>query len=431
MVVQDTTKPALTTAANLVVGNDSSTGAIVEYDAPSATDLVDGNVPASCAPASGTKFSLGTSTVTCSATDRAGNTATETFTVKVQDETKPIVTVPDDITAEATGPAGSEVDYGAVTAADDVDGALDVTCDRASGNFPLGSTTVTCSATDAAGNVGGNSFTVTVQDTTAPEVAVPDGLTEEATSADGAVVTFTTSANDLVDGDVPTTCSRQSGSTFALGAIEVVCSATDEAGNGGSASFTVEVVDTTAPVVVVPEDVTAEAAGPDGADVSFGDASASDLVDGQVAPTCSNASGSLFPLGITTVTCSATDARGNEGHASFTVHVVDTTAPVVQTPANLQVGNDAGKNGASAVDYGPAIATDLVDGSVDVTCDPVSGSAFKLGLTTVTCTATDKAGNSSSARFAVEVRIRTSRSFTCRPRSRCLPPVPTGRRTTG
>jgi hypothetical protein len=405
VVVHDTTKPTITTPSNIVVGNDSSTGATVTYDAATATDLVDGSIPASCSPASGSQFALGTTTVTCSATDQAGNTATGTFTVEVQDQTKPVVTVPSDVIAEATGPDGAHVDYGTVSATDDVNGPLAVSCDKDTGTFPLGTTTVTCSATDKAGNTGDNSFTVTVHDTTAPAVSVPTGITREATSADGATVTFAASASDLVDETVQTTCAPQSGSTFALGATTVTCSATDQAGNMGTASFAVTVEDTTPPSVTVPKDATAEATGSDGAVVSYGDVSASDLVDGTLSPTCSQASDTQFPLGSTTVTCTATDAAGNTGQNSFTVNVVDTTPPSVQTPANLQVGNDAGAKGASSVSYGPATATDLVDGTADsVSCSPASGSAFPLGITTVTCTATDQAGNTGSAQFTVEVQ---------------------------
>jgi len=62
--------------------------------------------------------------VTCSATDAAGNTGTNTFTVEVQDVTKPIVTVPVDQTVEATGANGATVTYSGVNATDDVDGTL-------------------------------------------------------------------------------------------------------------------------------------------------------------------------------------------------------------------------------------------------------------------------------------------------------------------
>lgn len=404
VIVTDTTDPEVVTPANIVVGNDAAT---VTYDDATATDIVDGPLAATCVPASGTAFALGTTTVTCSATDTAGNTGTNTFTVEVQDVTKPIVTVPADMTVEATGPNGASVTYDEVTAHDDVDGAVDVSCSKASGTtFPLGTTTVTCTATDAAHNVGDSSFTVTVEDTTAPQVSVPADITREATSEAGATAAFSASANDAVDGSVPTTCDPSSGTTFALGTATVICSATDEAGNTGSGSFTVTVRDTTAPTVTVPADLVAEATGPDGANVVYGDVSASDIVDGPTSPTCSQASDTVFALGATIVTCSATDAAGNQGTEAFTVTVVDTTKPDVRAPAHMVVGNTSG-TGADNVVYSGATADDLVSGSLPVTCSPASGSTFVLGVTTVTCEATDEAGNTGTARFTIEVQDQT------------------------
>ena len=403
VVVVDTTKPVVDAPANIVRGNDDAT---VSWDAVTADDLVDGTIAATCTPASGSTFGLGTTTVTCTATDKAGNTGSDTFTVEVQDVIKPVVTVPDDVTAEATGPNGATVTYGAVTAEDDVDGTLAADCSKASGTvFPLGTTTVTCSATDKAGNKGDSSFTVTVADTTAPTLDLPAKVTKEATSAAGATATFAASADDAVDGSVDVTCEPPSGSTYALGTTTVICSATDAAGNTSTDSFPVTVVDTTAPSVQAPDDEVAEATGPSGAKVAYGDASATDLVDGAVSTSCSPASDTVFGLGATTVTCTATDAAGNTGTASFQVTVVDTTAPEVTAPANLVVGNDS-PTGAT-VTYTGASASDLVDGSVAVTCAPASGSHFALGTTTVTCSAKDAAGNTGSASFTVEVQDRT------------------------
>lgn len=78
--------------------------------------------------------------------------------------------------------------------------------------------------------------------------------------------------------------------------------------------------DATPPTVTVPRDVMSEATGPGGAVVSYV-AAARDDVDGIVPVTCSPASGSTFPIGTTTVTCTATDSSGNNGSASFTIHV--------------------------------------------------------------------------------------------------------------
>ena len=98
---------------------------------------------------------------------------------------------------------------------------------------------------------------------------------------------------------------------------------TDAHGNTGSASFAIKVVDTTPPIVTVPANKTVDATTPAGRVVTFA-ASASDIVDGSLTPKCSPSSGSTFPIGMTTVTCSATDAHGNTGSAAFTITVVHT-----------------------------------------------------------------------------------------------------------
>src|SRR5213075_3120614 len=118
------------------------------------------------------------------------------------------------------------------------DGPVTPSCTPSSGStFAIGTTEVSCVATDEAGNSATRSFDVRVGDTTGPVVAVPTGLTAEATSAAGARVVFGSSASDLVDGAVPTTCAPASGAMFVLGSTTVTCSAADVRGNATSASF--------------------------------------------------------------------------------------------------------------------------------------------------------------------------------------------------
>ena len=80
--------------------------------------------------------------------------------------------------------------------------------------------------------------------------------------------------------------------------------------------------DTTPPVLRLPGDQRVETTSAAGTPVSF-NATATDALDGDVAVTCDPASSATFPLGTTTVTCSATDASGNTATGSFTVLVVD------------------------------------------------------------------------------------------------------------
>ena len=313
------------------------------------------------------------------------------------DATAPTITA-SGLTAEATGPT-TPVDY-TFGATDPDDTVVSTACTPAPGSaFPVGSTPLQCSAVDSNGNVGTAAFAVVVSDTTPPTVTVPGTLTAEATSPAGAVVSFASSASDLVDGAVATTCSTPSGSTFALGTTPVTCTATDAHGNSSGGSFSVVVTDTTAPSLALPGTITAEATSAAGAAVDY-TATASDIVDGAIAPGCSSASGATFPLGTTTVTCTAMDAHGNSSSGSFAVVVTDTTAPSLSLPGKItaQATSPAG----AAVSY-TATASDLVDGPVTPSCSPESGATFAIGSTSVSCTATDAHGNSSSGSFSVVV----------------------------
>src|SRR5882762_9231006 len=101
---------AVTVTWNATVEATGATGAAFSYTA-SATDLFDGNVAVSCTPASGSTFSFGATTVTCTAIDSHANAATKTFTVAVTDTTAPVVTVPANATVEATSASGAAFTY--------------------------------------------------------------------------------------------------------------------------------------------------------------------------------------------------------------------------------------------------------------------------------------------------------------------------------
>ncbi|XXX78176.1 DNRLRE domain-containing protein [Sorangium sp. So ce134] len=159
-----------------------------------------------------------------------------------------------------------------------------------------------------------------VGDTTEPTLSVPDDLVIEATGASGAAVAFTASAIDDADGVVPVICTTPPGSTLPIGVTIVHCYALDGTGNLDYGTFAVIVEDTSAPILTVPGSMTVEPAGPWGAELAFGPV-ALDAVDGVVPVTCSPAPGAVVPVGVTTVTCSATDAAGNTSSASFDVNV--------------------------------------------------------------------------------------------------------------
>jgi hypothetical protein len=333
-VVSDTTPPILRLPSDLTQEATSRNGAQVRF-AASATDRVDGPVPVTCTPASGSTFPLGTTPVACSAVDQAGFAANGDFTITVLDDSPPSLKLPKDLTEEATSKDGAQVRF-AASATDRVDGPVPVTCAPASGDtFPLGDTPVTCSAIDAAGLSAIRDFTVKILDSKPPDLTLPGDLLVEATSAKGAEVTYQASASDSVDGPISPTCTPESGDIFQVGTSQVRCSATDAHGNKTSGRFAVTVQkpggDTTPPKLTLP-DIPVEATSANGAEVKSYPATATDLVDGPVTVSCPPGPPRGFPLGDTPVDCSATDKAGNTATGSFTVHVRDTTPPKLTLP---------------------------------------------------------------------------------------------------
>lgn len=161
VIAPDAIPPVLSLPGNLVVEATGPSGALVIYIA-TANDAHDGPVSVICSPASGSAFMLGITSINCSATDAAGNTASGSFTVTVQDRTSPVLTLPGNITVAASGVNGANVNFTA-TATDLVSGALTPACVPTSGTlFPVGTTSVACSAIDGSGNSATGSFAVTV-----------------------------------------------------------------------------------------------------------------------------------------------------------------------------------------------------------------------------------------------------------------------------
>lgn len=161
------------------------------------------------------------------------------------DTTPPTVTAPADVTVpNAPGRADADVDPGLASAADD-SGAATVEGARSDGRaldapYPIGVTTITWTATDAAGNTATATQTVTVQDVEDPVPALPAAVTVDATGPAGAVVTYAASATDN-SGSATVVCAPASGSTFPIGVTTVTCTATDAAGNDAAGTFAVTV----------------------------------------------------------------------------------------------------------------------------------------------------------------------------------------------
>jgi hypothetical protein len=172
------------------------------------------------------------------------------FTVKVMDTESPVITCSGNLTVNTDPNQCSAATAFTVSASDNCDGSLAPICKvgdtviTSPHRFPTGVTTVTCSATDQAGNANACSFTVTVNDRQAPVIACPQNiLAASANAGDLTVaVTFQPSASDncAVESIV---CTPPSGSVFPLGATTVTCTATDTSANTAMCSFLVTTFD--------------------------------------------------------------------------------------------------------------------------------------------------------------------------------------------
>ncbi len=166
-------------------------------------------------------------------------------------------------------------------------------------------------------------------DTVPPIVVPPDDITTETTALQTPVTLGTASATDDVDG--PLTPTADQSGPFSIGTHSVTWSATDAAGNTGTATQTVTVQDTTAPVLTVPADVTITASAP--ATVDIGNASATDIF----SVTITNNGPATYPIGTTVVTWTATDANGNSSTGTQNVTVNE---PPPGNTINGTSGND-------------------------------------------------------------------------------------------
>jgi Tol biopolymer transport system component len=246
-----------------------------------------------------------------------------------------------------------------------------------------------------------------------------NGATSEASlSSDGQVVGLLTTADDLVPGRGPAAIRDRARTRTIAPAISDGAPVLSADGRSAAYPITTELpgggrritelflepiaapTDTTAPELTVPANLTVPARTADGTRVRFEEHATDRGGSGLTGTSCSPASGSRFPIGVTTVRCVATDADGNETTDSFTITVRDEQAPRIAAPDAITLSAPAGGTTPWATDIP---ANDLVDGESAATCTPAQGAALPIGTTSVTCRATDLAGNAGAATFPVHV----------------------------
>jgi hypothetical protein len=356
---QDNTPPTVIVPDHMTVESNTPTGTTVIYTVTAVDnvdgratldergtltqDNVNGNITIACDLPSGRAIlSVGVSKVDCTATDAAGNAGVGSFIVGVTPHpsagtTPPTVTVPNNMVVNAFSPETTAYVEYTVSATDDLDGTtvcyasgrciiygsteeqyVDIQCNPRTGSqFPIGTTTVQCSAYDSAGNRGTASFTVTVNPFTPIGDTPP--IAEEGQQLAGENTTTTTAADTT-----PPTLTVPN---------NIVVETTDDPadGTGGSdVTYSVRAVDNVDGEAVLEES----------------DIITQDNINGSITIICDPPSGSMFPIGTTTVQCNAIDAAGNSGTAaaasaaSFTITVRAEPDAQAQEPLAAEEGQE-------------------------------------------------------------------------------------------
>ena len=390
ILVIDTTSPSITVPSNIEVeiydknGIEIDTGNAVSDDIIDSQSTITNDAPE--------VFPLGETIVTWTATDSSGNSASATQTITVVDTTSPVLIAPESIIQEAINDISNPVRIG-ISEAIDIMEITSITND-APEVYPLGETIVTWTATDSSGNSASATQTITVVDTTSPTIIAPSNVEVEATSMENNLVEFEfAEASDQVE---ISTITNDAPTVFPLGETIVTWTATDSSGNSASATQTITVVDTTAPVITTPENIISNATSKLNNIVTLDQIS---VIDSISTVQITNNAPSYYEFGETIVTWTATDSSGNSASATQTITVVDTTAPVITTPQNIVV--DA-VHTETFLEIGLASVNDIIDDIPTITND--APTVFPLGETIVTWTATDKFGNISSSLQTISVQ---------------------------
>jgi hypothetical protein len=222
--------------------------------------------------------------------------------------------------------------------------------------LPPGTYTVHIEANDGT-NTATKDITLTVADQTAPTINCPANITTNTAPGmcSATVNPGTATATDNCDTS-PTIVGTRSdnqplNASYPKGTTTIHWTATDDAGNTSSCDQTVTVEDHEPPTISCPANITLEPTCPSGAVATYTAPVGQDNCPGaQTTLTAGSASGSVFPIGTTTVTYTVTDASGNSASCSFTVTVktVQQTIQDMKTYMNSLPLTGTQKQGLSA-----------------------------------------------------------------------------------
>jgi gliding motility-associated-like protein len=412
VTVQDTISPTAV-CQNITAFLDGAGNATI-----TAADI-DGGSSDNCGPvtlsASSTAFTcadVGANNVTLTVTDGAGNASTCIAVVTISDTVSPAA-VCQNITVFLDG-AGNAT----ITAAD-LDGGSSDNCGPVSLSASqtaftcanIGVNNVTLTVTDGSGNSDNCSSIVTVNDTTSPVITCPGNQVETFNAACQFVLPDYTGLVTSSDncGAPAVTQSPVAGTTIS-GNQTITMTAIDGSGNTSTCTFDIVPNDATAPTAVC-QNISVYLDGTGNTSIVAAD------VDGGSTDNCGVPA---LSIDISTFDCSDVGAAlnvtltasdgVNTNSCIAQVTVLDTVSPTITCPGNTTGNVDASCN-YSIPDFTGTAATDNC--STIVTQSPVAGTIVGVGTQTITLTATDPSGNTSSCTFDIVVSDNTAPSISC------------------
>ena len=314
ITVNDNEDPVLTIPADILSSNCN-----VDIGVASATDNCGGLIPTNNAPA---VFSLGITAVVWQVSDAEGNTVSATQLVTVSDTIAPLNTAPADVTVTTDLDActASGVALGAPITGDNC--TIASISNNAPVNFPIGTTTVTWTVTDAAGNTTLSTQLVTVNDDAPPSlIPPPDIVSDSCTIILG---------NPTVSDNCAVTFSNDAPLSFPSGTTTVTWTASDTFGNTVTATQRITFNDSTNPTIFIQDEnvlVQTDLGSCFASGVNLGNIVSNDdcgiVSSGNDAPL-------QFPIGVTIITYTVTDTFGNSTSKTQSVTVVDVEPPVAR-----------------------------------------------------------------------------------------------------
>jgi large repetitive protein len=406
VMVFDSQMPAMTCPAPIALATDLNvcTKRVV-YNSPNTSDNCPiGTSSPHSAIGSNNTFPLGLTTEQYVIFDAYGNSANCSFTVTITDQETPRITCPANISkANDAGVCGAVITFGSVFA---VDNCANYTYNQTQGianNSLLPVDTLSTNVftvIDAVGLQASCSFAAFVSDNEAPRITCPQDITQ-ACDANACVATVNYTLPSVADNCNTVNVTRTAGlaplAQFPKGQTTVTYVAIDPSGNQANCSFHVTVQDTQVPLITCPASFTVNNnASVCGTRATFALPTVSDNCGApNVTQTVGLASGQLFPIGVTRVNFSATDAVGLTSDCSLTVTVVDVEPPLVlASNVVLQLQPVGWTNlSVAAVDAGTTDNCVVHNKSLSKT----NFTCADVGTQSVTLSATDIYDNSASA----------------------------------